>query len=117
MTDGVDDDDWVSAGNPKPLYYHDSNSSPTLPQETIQVSPAPSDTGELQVLYTALGDTLANTGVELSIPPDFAPIIKWEVLYLMLSKVGRAHDGRSAYCHRRYQEGVAATKLLLSGYS
>ena len=70
------------------------------------------------LLYVALGQTLANTGVAFTVPAEFVSVIKWGVLASMLGKVGRGHDRRRAeYCEERFREGVEACKLILEGWS
>lgn len=106
--------DWPYNSAPKPSLYMDTE-TPTL---LMQTAPAASDAGQLQILYVALTTLLSNSGVAFAVPDEFVPALKYGVLADMLSKDGRAQDlARAAYCETRYQEGVAAAKIILRGWS
>lgn len=97
----------------KPQLYNDAEAQ-TL---TILTMPAVDVSGELQILYAYLGTALTGLGVNLTVPDEFAPTIKWGTLADMLSKLGRAYDTlRSQYCEQRYREGVEAARMMLSGW-
>jgi hypothetical protein len=88
-----------------------------IPTLQIQVMPAPSDAGILWALFVALSTTLTGLGVNLTVPDEFAPAVKYGTLADMLNKVGRALDrGRAAAAEQRYQEGVAAARLIIQGW-
>jgi hypothetical protein len=98
---------------PRPQLYSEME----IPTLQIQVMPAPFDAGVLWTLYVALGTTLTGLGVNLTVPDEFAPAIKWGVVSDMLQKVGRALDrGRGAFAESRYQEGVEAARIILLGW-
>jgi len=97
----------------KPAIYTDGE-VPTLEFETF---PGIGVSGILHVLYAYVGTTLTGGGVNMSVPDEFVPAIKWGVVEDMLSKVGRAQDpDRAAYAKSRYDEGVAAAKAILAGW-
>jgi hypothetical protein len=101
---------WDFEQAPAPQVHSDGDQQ-TL---TIQVAPAPSDAGLLEILYAQLSTLLTGAGVALEVPDEFAPAIKWGVIADMLSKVGRAMDPeRSAYAEARYAEGVEAARVML----
>lgn len=91
-------------------YSYSITASPPL---TLQVAPAPSNSGSLDMLAVQLPAALdPSTGVLLNIPDDFAWIVKWGVLADLLSKDGPARDPlRAEYCLRRYNQGVELAKL------
>lgn len=97
-----------------PAVYSDTEAQ----QLTIKVGPGTLKKGVLEALYVPRGPRLSNTGVCLSVPDAFAPAIRWGLVADMLNKVGRAQDPvRGAYAESRYQEGVAAAELMLSGWA
>jgi hypothetical protein len=86
---------------------------PTL---ELQLSPIPDVSGSVELLYVALGTELDGSGVDLVIPDEFAPYIKWGVLSDMLSKIGRGQDmTRAQYAEQRFQEGIELARLMLKG--
>ena len=99
----------VTTGTPK--LYLDSD-TPTL---KIQVAPAPDTNGTIEILYVALTTALTQTpAVNLTIPDEFAPYMKYGILADMLSKIGRGQDlERAAYCEERWAEGIALAQLLV----
>lgn len=101
------------AGTPK--MYMDAE-TPTL---QIQVAPAPSINGTIEIVYVALTTTLDQSGINLTVPDEFAPYIKWGILADMLSKVlGRQHDfDRAKYCEERFQEGILLAQVLVGDRS
>lgn len=81
---------------------------------TIQIAPAPSDAGVLEILYVKLSSLLTGLGASFTVPDEFTVAVKWGVIADMLSKVGRAYDPeRAKYAESRYQEGVEAGRILL----
>ena len=87
-----------------------------LPTLQIQVLPPSSDAGQIDLLYTALGAALSNTGVPLTVPDDCVWIVKWGVLAELLNNVGRSADPqRAAYAERRYRLGVQLVQQILIG--
>lgn len=106
--------DWEVNAAPLPLMYTDA-SQPTL---QIQVMPAPSDVGQLELLYIALGAILTGGGIPLTVPELCTPAVKWRAIGILLETLGRAQDVEGAsYCRQRYQEGVAALQVLLKGWA
>jgi len=70
----------------------------------------------LDILYTALGSTLSNTGVTVPIPNDFAWYVKWGTMADMLKIQGQANDPiRAEYCEMRFQEGIELAKEIMLG--
>ncbi len=106
--------DWGHAMETKPKVYTDG----MIPLGTIQIAPKARDGGVLELLYVALGTSLANTGVAFQVPAEFVAPVKWGVLASMLGKVGRANDRRRAeYAEMRFQEGIEAAKVILEGWA
>lgn len=105
---------WMHAEATKPKVYTDG----MLPTRTIEIAPKASDGGVLELLYVALGTSLSNTGVPFQVPAEFVSPVKWGVIASMLGKVGRANDPKRAeYAEMRFQEGVEAAKMILSGWA
>lgn len=105
---------WDSDSLPAPVGYMDVQ----LPSLEIQLEPLPSVGGLIHLLYAAVGATLANTGVALLVPDEFAPYVKWKTLQILLSKIGRGQDPvRAGYCQQRYDEGVLVARVLLGGWA
>lgn len=87
-----------------------------LPTLQIQILPASSDAGLIDLLYQALGATLLGTGIALTVPDDCAWIVKWGMLAPLLDKVGRSADpARAAYAETRYRLGVELVRSILRG--
>lgn len=105
---------WGHEMETKPKVYTDG----MLPLGTIQVAPKARDGGVLELLYVALGTSLANTGIPFQVPAEFVAPVKWGVISSMLGKVGRANDRRRAeYAEMRYQEGIEAAKMIMGGWA
>jgi hypothetical protein len=103
---------WEETFSKIPLVYMDD----VLPTLEVQIAPASSDGGVLQLLYVAIGAALSNTGVAITVPDDLVPILKWGVLAEMFGKVGRAHDPeKAAYCEERFALGCTAATFLFWG--
>jgi len=97
-----------------PLLYTDGE----LPTLQIQIMPASLDAGVIYILYTANPTELTGAGTAFTVPDEFVPAVKWGALADLLGKVGRGADPeRSQYCESRYQEGVAAAAITLSGWA
>jgi len=89
-----------------------------VPTQQLQVMPASSIIGVLQILYVALPAILTGLGVALGVPDEFVPAIKWGIISDMLGKVGRAQDpARSLWAEAQYQLGVEAAKVMLQGWA
>lgn len=83
---------------------------------TRQVSlvPPPAVGGVLHLYAALVGNALDGTGIDLTIPDEFAPYLWYGVLADMFGKQGRAFDQpRAQYCEARYQEGVQLGQVLL----
>lgn len=97
----------------KPIAYAD-NMGPTL---EFEAAPATSSPGVFQMLYTYLTSALSNSGISLTVPDEFEPAIRWGVIADMLNKEGREQDlERAQYAELRFQEGIQAAKVMLSGW-
>lgn len=86
------------------------------PQLKIEILPAPSATGTIDILYTKRPAQLPQTpdATTLDIVNDFTPYIKWGALADVFAKEGQANDPQKAeYCEVRYQEGIAIARAVL----
>jgi hypothetical protein len=109
-------------GYPEILYVYQDPMELTALNSTLRIdefAPYPRVAGmpiQDRYRWTSVGLSLP-IRFTLTTPNDFTPAIKYGVLADMLSKVGRGQDlTRAAYCESRYQEGVEAAKIMLSGW-
>lgn len=106
--------DWPANAATLPAAYTDGE----VPSLQLQLMPAPSVGGQVQVLHSYLSTLLTAAGVNFIVPDEFVPALKWGIMADMLGKVGRAHDpARAEYCESRYAEAVEAAKIMLSGWA
>lgn len=105
---------WRGTNAVRPQAYTDGD-NPTL---QIQIMPATTANGSLELVYCYLAAALSNSGVALTVPDEFVPAIMYGTMELMLRKLGRGQDiDRAEYCSIRYQEGEIAAELMLSGFA
>lgn len=106
-------EDWTYHFGGTPLIYSDSDAP--IPQ--IQIMPAASDNGLLDVWYVAVPPTLRNTGVTWVLPDVLIPPCRWKALAELLAKDGRGQDlPRAAAALARATEGLTAARLMLQGW-
>lgn len=87
----------------------------TLPNLRFGINP-PANVGQLSLWYVGLAQTLDGSGIQLLIPDDWTPYVKWGALGDLLSGDGEANDPRRAdYCFQRYAEGVELARLVMTG--
>lgn len=96
-----------------PFAYSDAD----LPTRTLQLMPAPSGAGTIQVLYVPLATPPDGNGEPLQLPNLLClPVLKYAVLATALGKVGRAQDPQRAnYCAWRARLGTEVARLLVEG--
>ncbi len=90
-----------------------------VPTRTVQIAPAASVPGSLQLTYLALPTPFTGLGAVAEVPDDVTVGIVWQTLEHMLTKeVGaRAHDpGRAAVAGERARMIRETVKLLLQGW-
>lgn len=98
---------------PKPLSYVDAES----PIPSLQVLPAASDNGLLQITFVACPDNLSNTGVAWTLPDLLIPMAMWKAVAILLAKDGRGQDlPRAQMALTRAAEGITALNTLLLGW-
>lgn len=94
-------------------------SNAILPNNQVELFPPPLSNGTLELVTISAGPLPTTSPQALGIPDDFAWVVKWGVLADLLGKDGPAHDpGRSAYCEKRWREGVEIARqatTVLSG--
>lgn len=106
------DPSWPTRTAPAPEVYMEDH----LPTLTIAVSPRPTDTGEMELIFTALGAAVDGTGRFLSVPDDYSPYIAWGCRADMLSSEFETNDPvRAAHCESRFEEGIELARILVSG--
>lgn len=97
-----------------PLVYTEFD-TPTL---QVQIAPASSVAGDLDILYVPTGAALTGDGVPLAVPDELAHALKYGTLADLLLKDGRGKDvGRGTYGQQRYDLAVELTRLLLEGWA
>lgn len=85
-------------------------------QLQMQLQPIPTDVGELEATYVAIGQNVDGNGTLLSVPDDWTPYLIFGVLADMLSSEGEAQDSmRAAYCESRWNEGIDLAEIALAG--
>lgn len=86
------------------------------PPVTIQIAPAPTAAGTLDLLTVEVGAALDPTaGVVLGIPDDFSWVVKWGALADLLGADGQARDPqRAEYCQKRWEDGIALARIYTS---
>jgi hypothetical protein len=106
--------EWDNQPGPPQAY-----SVATSPDFTVQIIPAPANSGNVQLVIAAAGaaPTIANfpPGNSLGIPDDFVWVLKFGVLADLLSMDGPARDPqRAQYCEQRWQQGIKVARLSSS---
>ena len=76
------------------------------PPLTLQLSPVPIASGNLELITVNAGANLdPTTGVLLGVPDNFSWAVKWGALADLLSRRGQAFDpARAQYCQQRWQQ-------------
>lgn len=100
---------WPGASSASPRGYYETDGD-TL---TTYVVPAPTEVGSaLERYYVALGVALTGAGVNLSVPDEYVPTIKYGILSDMFQKIGPAQNLVLAQmCEERWTEGIEIGKL------
>lgn len=96
---------WIQNPADPPQVY----SMSVTPPASIQVAPAATEDGTLEMLVVNSGPTLnlAAATTLLNIPDDFTWGVKWGALADLLNQDGQCKDPvRAQYCEQRYQEAV-----------
>lgn len=105
---------WELTNTTAPLVYMEEET----PLGQVQIGPAPSVNGILELLYIPLGTLLTGNGEILVVPDELAPVVKYGTLASALAKDGRGQDvARAQYCEQRFQLGVEAAKIILEGWA
>lgn len=103
---------WEATNATYPLAY--SEYDPL--QLQIEIMPAPTVAGVLEVLYIPTGTELTGNGVSFTVPDELVHVVKYGTLADLLSKDGRGRDlGRAKYAEDRYTLGVDMARMILEG--
>ena len=99
---------WEIAPTDPPLTY----SVAAEPPITMQLIPPPLNVGSVEMLSVSASPDLNPTaGVLLTIPDNFAWVVKFGALADLLNKAGQAQDmPRAAYCEQRWREGIEVAR-------
>lgn len=84
----------------------------------VQIAPACTVEGTLEILYVPKGTEVAGNGTPLAVPDEWAHLLKYGVLADLLGKDGRGQDlARAQYAEDRFQLGIELTRILLEGWA
>lgn len=104
------DSTWSTPAAQDPTEYSILSSPPL----TVQLSPAPTASANIELLTISTGaDFTPTTAATIAgVPDDMAWIVKWGAMADLLQKDGPAQDPeRADYCEKRYQHGVQMARL------
>lgn len=105
---------WELTNTTYPLVYQESET----PLLEIEIAPAPSVAGTLQLLYIPTGVQLTGNGELLIVPDELEHAVRYGTLADLLSKDGRGRDpARAAYCEQRFQLAIEVTQIILKGWA
>lgn len=98
-----------------PTAYNDGSDLPTL---TVELAKAPSQAGQMELLYVPQPQTLDASGVGLNIPDEAECALLFGSISDLLGSEGEGHDPeRAQFCETMYQLVVDMTNSLLGGAS
>lgn len=105
---------WESTNGPYPLVYHEWDAL----NLQVEIAPAPTVAGTLELLYVPTGTALTGNGVTFAVPDELTHVVKYGCLADQLRKDGRGQDlQRAEYCESRFALGVMAAQLILRGWA
>lgn len=105
---------WETTDTNPPLVYMEEE-TPTL---QIQIAPAPSVPGNLDLLYVALAPALTGNGQAFTVPDEWTVGLKYGTLADLLSKDGRGQDlSRAQYAEARFQLQIEISRIILKGWA
>lgn len=80
----------------------------------LSLVPAPTTAGLLHLFGVFLAETLDRSGVQITLPDEWEPYLRYGIMADMFGKQGEAYDQpRAQYCEARWQEGVESAKAIL----
>ena len=98
---------------PYPLVYAEEETATA----SIQIIPAPTMAGTIDLLFIPTSTELNGNGELLTLPDDVVHGIGYGVLADMLNKDGRGKDpARAAYAEQRFALAAEAVKIILRGW-
>jgi len=104
--------DWNLNPDVKPKEFSIASTPPFIAAGSVQLSPVPQNNGSLECLVVQIPSDLGAGGVLVSIPDDFAWVVKFGALADLLGKEGPGKDDvRAQYCEQRYREGVTLATI------
>lgn len=90
------------------------------PPLALTVDVAPNEPNAIELLVMNSGAAISATSAPLGIPDDWMPVLKWGVMFELLSKESESTDQQRAnYAKKRYEEGLRAIMTqpwLLNAY-
>ena len=106
---------WEATDATAPLVYMEEET----PTGFVQIGPAPTGTGILELLYVPLGTSLiAGNGEILVVPDECAHGVKYGALATLLGKDGRGQDpARAAYGQQRADLVAEAATIIRKGWA
>lgn len=94
----------------------DAYSTAETPNLQLELLPASTLGGVLDLLGIPVARALSNNGQAFAVPDDLTDTILFGAMADMWKKPGRAtSDERAAYCEQRWRMGVELVNLLLDG--
>lgn len=102
---------WPLTSNDRPYGYYETEGE----TRSVYLAPIPSAAVvQIEWYYVALGTTLTQTpAVNLTVPDEFVPTIKYGALADMFSKVGPTQNLKLAQaCEQRWTEGVEVGTIM-----
>lgn len=105
---------WESTNATYPLVYSEFET----PNLQIQIGPAPTVAGNLDLLFVPNGTEMNGNGVSLVVPDELEHGVRYGMLSDLLSKDGRGKDAaRAQYCENRFDLAVELTRIVLKGWA
>jgi hypothetical protein len=88
-----------------------------LPTRTVQIAPAATVPGNLDVLYVAVPVALTGAGAAIEVPDDSTVALVWGTVQQALTKEGRAKDpARAQVAGGLHRLAAEAVRLILRGW-
>lgn len=101
---------WTGQTRPSPFGYLLGQTGTT----ELSLVPPPVTPGLLHLFGVFLAEVLDRSGVQLAIPDEWEPYLRYGIMADMFGKQGEAYDQtRATYCEQRWQEGVEAATAVL----
>ncbi len=82
--------------------------------DELSLVPPPTTAGLLHLFGVFLAEVLDRSGIQLTIPDEWEPYLRYGIMADMFGKQGEAYDApRQQYCEQRWQEGIQSARAVL----